>query len=188
MVDRIKARSKKQVAISYESERSRTVFVVGHLEEDLSTHVIERLFTLSEQDTKRPIYMVINTYGGEVDEMFAIYDAMKYIAAPVRTIGLGKIMSAGVLLLAAGEAGYRKIGKNARVMYHLGYEENFGNVFEQKANLDEFERQEQQCDECIAVETGQSLKTIQDLHAEKVDYYMTPEEAVELNLVDDIIE
>lgn len=175
------------VKLSYASDDSRTVFFVGDVEETLVGYIIERLFLLSEQDSKQPIKLIVNTNGGSVDEMFAIYDAMKIVEAPVYTLGLGKIMSAGVLILAAGEKGHRQIGLNARVMYHLGVEENYGTVPEQRAALDEFERQERQCDMCLAKECGVSVEKIEEMHQDRVDCYMTPEQALDLGVVDFIL-
>ena len=59
------------------------------------THLM--LFT--QQSSVLPVHMIINTYGGSTDEMFALYDMMKFVKCPIYTVGLGKIMSAGVLLL-----------------------------------------------------------------------------------------
>ena len=69
---------------------------------------------------QKPIEFYISTYGGSADDMFALYDIMRQIkkTTEIHTIGMGKVMSAGVLLLAAGTKGHRKIGKNCRVMIH----------------------------------------------------------------------
>ena len=67
-----------------------------------------------------PIEFYISTYGGQASEMFAVYDTMRAVRenVPIITHGVGKVMSAGVLLLAAGTKGNRRIGKNCRVMIH----------------------------------------------------------------------
>lgn len=167
---------------------SRTIFLVGDVTEPLIKHVVMGIFRLSEAHALKPINLVINTYGGSVDETFALYDAMKFSAAPVRTIGLGKIMSAGCLMLAAGQKGHRAMGKNARMMYHAGYEFNGGDVFSQKNNLREFERTEKQYDLLVAKETGKSLKQIEALYKpRRVDRYMTAQECLRFGFVDRLV-
>ncbi len=73
-----------------------------------------------EEEDKKSIEFYISTYGGSADDMFALYDLMNVVKedTEIHTIGLGKVMSAGVLLLAAGSKGKRRIGKNCRVMIH----------------------------------------------------------------------
>jgi ATP-dependent protease ClpP protease subunit len=69
---------------------------------------------LPEGKEKKPVEFYINTYGGSADDMFAMYDVMQVVMeeTEIHTIGVGKVMSAGTLLLAAGTKGKRKIGKN----------------------------------------------------------------------------
>jgi len=73
-----------------------------------------------DDEEKKPIDFYISTYGGNADDMFALYDIMKQVQqeTEIHTIGMGKVMSAGVLLLAGGTPGHRKIGKNCRIMLH----------------------------------------------------------------------
>ena len=86
----------------------------------------------AEEDvTKRKdIDFYVSTYGGSADDMFALYDIMKNVqqTSNIRTIGMGKVMSAGVLILAAGTHGKRKIGKNCRVMIHSVAAGNHGEL------------------------------------------------------------
>lgn len=171
-------------------DSSRTVYLVGEINEDLILSVTERLVTLSEKNPLAPIHMIINTYGGNVDDTFMLYDLMKYIPTPIHTVGLGKIMSAGCLLLAAGKKGERKIGRNARMMYHCGYEVHGGSIFELKANVAAFELQELEYDKRFSEETGMSLEDVEKLyskHGPTADKYITAEEAYRLGVVDGFI-
>lgn len=175
-------------AIPDVEHESRTVFLIGDITEGLIKHVIVRLFCLIEHDVIKPINLVINTYGGSVDEAFALYDAMRFSSAPIRTIGLGKVMSAGCLLLAAGAKGQRVMGKHARMMYHASYEQNGGDVFSQKNNLREFERTEKQYDLLVAKETGKSLKDVKALYEpRRIDRYMTAQECLRFGFVDKLV-
>lgn len=162
---------------------------MGDIEGEMTRYVVERLFTLSEQDPRTPIHMVINTNGGYVDDMFCIYDAMKFVSAPVYTVGLGIVASAGVLLLAAGKHGHRSIGRRARIMHHLSRDELvLSNVFEQKNYIQEMERQEQLADECLAKECNRDIEVVKTWLKDRLDRYITPEEAITLGMVDEIIE
>ena len=73
-----------------------------------------------EEEPAKPVQFYLSTYGGAADDMFALYDIMRIVRdeTPIHTIGLGKVMSAGVLLLAAGTKGERRIAKNCRIMIH----------------------------------------------------------------------
>lgn len=171
-------------------DESRTVYLVGDINEELIRDTVERIVTFSERSPKKPITMIINTYGGDVDDTFMLYDLMKYIPTPIMTVGLGKIMSAGCLLLAAGEKGHRKIGRNARIMYHCGWEYTSGSVFEMRASLDAFEKQEARYDRRFAQETGLSIEQIEKLYDKQgptVDHYLSAEDAVSLGIVDKLV-
>lgn len=175
--------------IPVESE-SRTVYLVGNIDEDLIQQAVEKLVTLSEKRPNIPIHLIISTYGGVVDDTFMLYDLIKHMPTPVYTVGLGKVMSAGCLLLAAGTKGHRKLGRNARVMYHCGWEVSAGSVWEMRANLKAFEDQERQYDTRFAEETGMTLKQVEDLYnryGPTADRYLSAEEALKLNIVDALI-
>jgi ATP-dependent Clp protease protease subunit len=176
--------------IDHHDDESRTVYLVGDINEELIRDSVERIVTLSERDPKKPIIMMINTSGGNVDDTFMLYDLMKYIPTPIHTVGLGKIMSAGCLLLAAGMKGKRKIGRNARIMYHCGWDYAGGTIFEMRANIQAFEAQESQYDKCFAVETGLTLEQVEKLyekHGPTFDHYLSAEEALKLGIVDELI-
>lgn len=170
---------------------SRNVYLVGDIDQELIKSVTERLINLAEKDAKKPINLIINTHGGEVDDTFMLYDMMKYVPTPVHTVGLGKVMSAGCLLLAAGEKGHRKMGRNARLMYHLGWEAAAGTIFELKSFVEAFDKQEKQYDAAFAKETGMTLKAVEKLYNKNgptADTYLTAEEAFNLGIIDEIIE
>lgn len=171
-------------------EESRTVFLVGVVEEDLIKAACEKIVTLSEKNPKKPIHLVINTFGGSVYDAFMLYDLIKFVQTPVHTIGLGKIMSAGCLLLAAGTKGKRKLGRNARVMYHAGWDISAGTVWEMKANLEEFEKMETLYDQRFADETGMTLEEVGKLYDKDgptKDTFISAERALELKIVDELI-
>ena len=103
----------------------RAIALYGDIEEERASETISGIIAMynsgrSEEDTSENLDFYISTHGGDTEEMFAIYDTMRMFGdkMPISTIGLGKVMSAGILLLAAGKKGHRKVGKNCRFMFH----------------------------------------------------------------------
>jgi ATP-dependent Clp protease protease subunit len=81
----------------------RIIYLSGEVNEHSIAQVIAGIVILANQDNRAPITLLVSTYGGSVDEMFSLYDVIKHVSCPIHTIGLGKVMSAGVLLLASGK-------------------------------------------------------------------------------------
>jgi ATP-dependent Clp protease protease subunit len=117
------------------SPQTRAVALYGEVNEDTASDLISAMLFMNdpievepeeaEPDTiymaRRPFDLYINTPGGSASDMFAIYDVLKKIEKEnqVSTYGIGKVMSAGVLILAAGTKGKRHISENCRVMMHM---------------------------------------------------------------------
>ena len=108
----------------------RAVSLFGNLDEESLAEAIHTLVALNEaaieegarleEDEKPSLRFYISTWGGDVHGMFALYDLMRSVRheVDIETIGLGKVMSAGVLLLAAGAKGMRVVGRTTRIMIH----------------------------------------------------------------------
>jgi len=165
------------------SDSSRIVMLHGDVTENSIAMVTAQLIHLSTQNNK-PIKLVISTYGGAIDEMLSLYDVINMIKCPVHTIALGKVMSAGVLLLASGEKNHRIIGKNARLMIHSLRGQIGGNIFEISNHVDEQKRLQNLIVDLMIAETKMTKKQLEELMSEKLDKYITPEQAVKLGIVD----
>ena len=174
---------------------ARSIMFVGEVTEDRAADLISALLVLSqtkEEDEERakPIKLYISTYGGSADEMFGIYDVVNFCKkfCDIETIGLGKVMSAGTLMLACGTKGKRKIGKHCRVMIHsvnggqVGDIHNLQNELEQTVSLQDSYIQ------ALSDETHMSKKQIRDLINKKINVYLTAEQAIEKGLADEILE
>lgn len=137
----------------------------------------------------QPIDFILCTGGGSASEMFAIYDVMRMVRedCDIKTFGLGKVMSAGVLLLAAGTKGERKIGRHCRVMIHSVQAGTAGNSHEVKNELLEIANTEDQYIRALASETKMTEKKIREFMDEKVNIYLSSEEAVEYGIADVIV-
>lgn len=167
-------------------DSQRLVVLHGEVNESSISLVVAQLLHLASQNHK-PIHLVISTYGGSVDEMFTLYDTIKFLPCPVHTIALGKVMSAGVLLLATGAKGKRMIGRNARVMIHPISGGVGGNVFEVINESKEHKRMQDQMVDAIVRETKGSKSEIEKIMKSGHDFYLLPEQAVKLGIVDKII-
>jgi len=164
----------------------RTVLLHGELSESQSNLVLQQLMFLAEQ-SNQPIKLVISTYGGNIDEMFGIYDIMKYIKCEIHTVAIGKVMSAGVLLLAAGKKGERMIGRNARLMVHSASSGFQGSIFYVKNEVEELARVQEQLITCMLNETKIKRAKLEKIMAQGFDQYITASDAVSFGFADQII-
>ena len=139
--------------------------------------------------TGEAIKLLISTAGGSASDMLAVYDAMRMVklACPVETIGLGKVMSAGVLLLAAGTRGKRRIGRNCRVMIHGVAAGAGGAVYSLENELEEIKHTQDQYIKLLARETDMTVSYIKKLINRKLNVYLTASEAVELGIADEVV-
>ena len=140
-------------------------------------------------DKKKPVEFYISTYGGNADDMFALYDIMRQVETEteIHTIGMGKVMSAGVLLLAAGTKGKRRIGKNCRVMIHSVVAGSHGNLHNLLNEMEAVEHLQKTYINCLVKETNMTKKDIKNMLERKVNVYLSAEEAVELGIADIIM-
>jgi ATP-dependent Clp protease protease subunit len=185
-----KSKSNGQDDVYYVSQPAgaddRLVVLHGEVNEHSISNVIVQLLHLANQNHK-PIHLVISTYGGSVDEMFSLYDTIKFLPCPVHTIALGKVMSAGVLLLASGVKGKRMIGGSARIMIHPVSGGVLGNVFEAMNEMKEFERLQNLMVSALIKETKMKKEEIDKLMKAGHDFFLTPEQAIQMGIVDKII-
>jgi len=140
-------------------------------------------------ETIEPIELILNTPGGSADDMFAIYDTMREIQkeVPVHTKGIGKVMSAGVPLLAAGTKGHRRIGENCRVMLHSVIGGHIGPMHQLDNEMEEIRNIQTQYINILARETNMDERYLRNLMKKKVNVYLSAQEAVDLGIADEII-
>lgn len=174
------------IMMGHQADHSRIVVLHGDVNEHTISAVIAQLLHLANQ-SRKPIHLVVSTYGGSVDEMFSLYDTIKVLPCPVHTIALGKVMSAGVLLLAAGEKGKRLIGRSARIMMHPVSGGVYGNVFEVLHESKEHQRLHDLMVSALESETKMKRGDIQKIMKAGHDFYITADEAIKLGIVDKVI-
>ena len=172
----------------------RTIGLIGDVDEEKGGDLMMGLLLLTELSGKEapyePITMYISTYGGSADEMFGIYDVVNYCKkfCDIETIGLGKVMSAGTLMLASGTKGKRKLGKHCRVMIHAVNGGQVGDIHNLQNELEQTVSLQDSYIQALSHETNMTKRQIQTLINRKVNVYLTAEEAIEKGLADEILE
>jgi ATP-dependent Clp protease protease subunit len=136
-----------------------------------------------------PIEFLLSTPGGSADDMFALYDIMRVVKekCPIVTFGIGKVMSAGVLLLAAGTKGQRKIGKNCRVMIHSVIGGTSGSFHNLENEMAEMRYMQEAYLKALSDESNMSVAQLKRMINRKVNVYLSAEEAVKMGIADIII-
>ena len=172
---------------------SRSIMFVGEVTEEKAAEFISALLVLAqtkdeEEERAEDIRIFVNTYGGSAHEMFAIYDVMNWCKnfCDIETIGIGKVMSAGTLILAAGTKGKRYLSQHCKVMIHavngghVGELHNLQNEMEQMAELQDSYIQ------AISSETNMTKRAVQSLINKKINIYLNAHEAIEKGLADEV--
>tara|TARA_R100000152_G_C6775477_1_gene203900 strand:- start:228 stop:911 length:684 start_codon:yes stop_codon:yes gene_type:complete len=190
-----------------ENPKLRMVGLFGDLVEEKVSDLVQGLMALKEYDIEeeredpedpespvraliyKPINFNISTWGGCARGMFAVYDTMRHVReyCDIVTYGLGKVMSAGVLLLAAGTKGQRKIGKNCRVMIHSVRADQWGAIHNLENEFEETKWLQEQHINALVAESDMSKKHLKKLLDRKVNVYLTAKEAVEYGIADIIV-
>ena len=140
-------------------------------------------------EESEPIKLMISTYGGSAADMFSIYDVMRIVRneCEIHTLALGKVMSAGVLLLAAGTKGKRFIGKHCRIMLHSVVGASHGAIHNLENEMDEIRWLQEQHIKCLVEETKLTRRELKRILNRKVNVYLTAEEAVKFGIADEIV-
>ena len=166
--------------------KERIVFLVGPVNDSVSTLVTAQLLYLESENPKKEISFYINSPGGLVTSGLGIYDTMQYIKPPVSTLCIGQASSMGSFLLAAGEKGKRFSLPNSRIMVHqpsAGYQ---GQATDIEIHAKEILALKERLNKIYAKHTKKSEHEIKK--ALERDNFMTPTEAKDFGLIDDVVE
>ncbi|MGI9555670.1 MAG: ATP-dependent Clp protease proteolytic subunit [Cyanophyceae cyanobacterium] len=167
---------------------TRAVGVFQDITETKSEEIVYALKIYSGESDS-PVEFYVNSAGGVASDMFAIYDYMRQTREEmeIHTHGLGKVMSAAVLLLAAGTKGKRKIGKYCRVMIHSVIGGSSGALHDLKNEMKEIQMIQDMYIDALASETKLTKKKLKDMFAKNVNVYLSAEEAVKHGIADIIV-
>ena len=167
---------------------TRAVGIFQDITEQKSEEIIYAL-KLYSGDSKEPVDFYVNSAGGVASDMFAMYDFIREVREEmeIHTHGLGKVMSAAVLLLASGTKGKRKIGKYCRVMIHSVIGGSSGPLHDLKNEMKEIQAIQDMYIDALSSETKLTKKKLKDLFSKNVNVYLSAEEAVKYGIADIIV-
>ncbi len=165
--------------------RERIVFLGQEVDDQVANLIISQMLYLEAQDPEKDISLYINSPGGAAYAGMAIYDVIQHVRPEVSTICVGMGMSAAAMVLCGGAPGKRLALPNARIMIHQGSAGARGAPSDMEIQLREVLATTRRMAEIIAHHAGRSVEQVsQDIDR---DYFMTPEEAMDYGLIDDII-
>ena len=165
--------------------KERIVFLGTPIDDAVGNLIMAQLLHLESEDPEKDINLYINSPGGDITALFAIYDTMQYIRPDVSTIVMGQAASAAAVLLLAGTKGKRFALPHSRVLLHQPHGGAQGQAVDIEIQAKEILRYRKLLDELIAKHTGQSIdKVSKDTDR---DYILTAEEAVAYGVVDEVI-
>jgi ATP-dependent Clp protease protease subunit len=164
----------------------RIIFLGTPIDDTVANLVMAQLLHLESEDPDKDIQLYINSPGGSVTALLAIYDTMQYVKPDVATTCMGQAASAAAVLLAAGAKGKRFGLPHSRILIHQPSGGAEGQSVDIEIQAREILRMRRMLDEILAAHTGQPVERISS--DTDRDFIMTAEQAKEYGLIDDIIE
>lgn len=165
--------------------RQRILFLGQEVNDEISNRICSELLLLSAEDSKRDIYIYINSPGGSVTAGMAMYDMMQFVPNDVATVAIGFAASMGQFLLCSGTPGKRYALPNARIVMHQPLGGIGGTASDIKIMAEQLLHVKRTLAEKIAFHTGQPLEQI--VRDSDRDKWFTPEEAKEYGFVDHVV-
>ena len=166
--------------------KERIIFLNGPIEDNMASLVCAQLLFLESENPSKDIYMYINSPGGIVTSGLAIYDTMQYIKPDIATVCMGQAASAGSLLLTAGSSKKRFSLPHARIMTHQPSGGFQGQASDIEIHAKEIINLRSRLNEIYEKHSGKSIKQIEKIMER--DTFMSPKEALDMGLIDEIVE
>ena len=179
---------KKQKAPEQFSEKflkTRQIILTGEINKELADSIVRQLLILDSEDEKSPIYMYIDSPGGDVDAGFAIFDMIRFINAPVYLIGMGLIASAATLVLLAVDKEFRIGLPNSRYLIHQPLGGMRGVATDIEIYATDMEKIRAKSNSLIAEQPGTRLEQV--TKDTERDFWLDSDEAVKYGLISKII-
>ncbi len=166
--------------------KTRQIILTGEINKELADSIVRQLLILDSEDSKAPIYMYIDSPGGDVDAGFAIFDMIRFVTAPVTLIGMGLIASAATLVLLAVPKEKRFGLPNSRYLIHQPLGGMRGVATDIEIYAKDMEKIRAKLNKIISDETGMALKQV--VKDTERDYWLDSDEAVNYGLISKIVE
>jgi len=165
--------------------KENIIFLGTPIDDTVANLICAQLIHLESENPDRDINVYVNSPGGDIMAMFAIYDTLQFIRNEVSTICLGQAASAAAVLLAAGTKGKRLALPHTRILLHQPYGQAMGQATDIELVAKEVERMRRLLEEILAHHTGQEMERIR-VDTDR-DFVMTADEAKEYGIIDEII-
>jgi ATP-dependent Clp protease, protease subunit len=179
------ARGERSFDIYSRLLKERIVFLGTPIDDAVGNLIMAQLLHLESEEPEKDINLYINSPGGDLTALFAIYDTMQYIKPDVSTIVMGQAASAAAVLSLAGSRGKRYALRHARILLHQPHGGVEGQAVDIEIQAKEMIRNRELMNELIAKHTGQPIERVtKDTDR---DFILTAEQAVEYGAVDEII-
>lgn len=165
--------------------RDRIIFIGRPFDDFLANSVVAQLLYLESEDSETDINIYINSPGGYISSALAIYNTLNYINCDIRTIAFGLAASAATLILAAGTPGKRTALEDTEIMIHQGRggaEGQFADILVAAKHIEKLDKKLQRIYSKLTGQTEEAIKADMDR-----DYWMSPLEAKEYGLIDEVI-
>jgi ATP-dependent Clp protease protease subunit len=165
--------------------KERIVFIGSIIDDDVSNAFVAQLLFLRAQESSKEISIYINSPGGVVTSMMAMYDTMQYIKLPIATYCIGQACSAASILLAAGTKGKRHALSNARIMIHQPHGSTSGQASDIQIQANEILRLREELNKILVKHTGKKKGQVEkDMDR---DFFMSAEEAKKYGIIDTVL-
>ena len=178
--------SRREMTLEERLADERILFLWGEISPNTAGGLIMRLLELWAKSADREISIYINSPGGSVDDTLAIYDTMQYLTCDLATYCVGQAASGAAMILACGTKGKRFALPHSKIMIHQPWGGITGQAADIKIQAEEILKAKRLLNELLSQHTGRDVKQIEE-ETER-DRYMTPTEAVEYGIVDEILE
>jgi ATP-dependent Clp protease, protease subunit len=165
--------------------KARTILISEAITSDLAKRIYQNLILLESENPEKPITIIINSPGGEADTGFGIYDMIRFVQPPVRTLVAGLCASAAVMVFLAAPKGERYALPNSRFLLHQPSSATFGQASDLEIASREILKLRDRYNEVVAQETGHSVEKINE-DADR-DFWMSSVEAMEYGLVNKVV-
>ncbi len=165
--------------------KDRIVFLGTPIDDTVANLVMAQLLHLESEDADKDINLYINSPGGEITGLFAIYDTMQFIKPEIATYCMGQAASAAAVLLAAGTKGKRHSLPHARILIHQPYSGAGGQASDIEIQAKEIMRMRELLEHVLAHHTGQTMEKIRK--DTDRDFIMNADEAKDYGIVDEVI-
>ncbi len=165
--------------------KDRIVFLGTPIDDTVANLIMAQMLHLESEDPDKDIFLYINSPGGQMTSLFALYDTMQYVRPDISTVCMGMAASAAAVLLAGGAKGKRYALPHARVMLHQPHGGAYGQATDIEIQARLILQMREQTNKILSQHTGQDVEKV--AHDTDRDFWMMASEAVEYGVIDNVL-